>query len=92
MIKTTQNNLQKTAWISPAQIDAQKVWWHVDATGATLGRLAVEIAKKLQGKHKAYYCDFWDCGDYIVVTNIDKMVTTGNKMQDKVYYRHSGFK
>lgn len=57
-----------------------------------MGRLAVEIAKKLQGKHRAYYCDFWDCGDYIVVTNVEKIVVTGNKMTDKIYYKHSGHK
>lgn len=84
--------LQQTVWVSPAQIEADRKWLIVDAAGKTLWRLAVDIAKKLQGKHKAYYCDMWDCGDYVIVINIDKVVVTGNKMTDKTYYRHTQYK
>ena len=63
-----------------------------DAAGKTLGRLAVEISKKLIGKHKGFFCDFWDSGDYVVVINASKITVTGNKMKEKIYYRHSGWK
>lgn len=69
-----------------------KVWHHIDAAGMTLGRVATMIAMKLQGKHKAWYTDMRDCGDYVVVTNVEKLVVTGNKAMDKMYYRHSGYK
>jgi len=71
---------------------SKKAWHHFDATGMTLGRLATSIAMKLQGKHKPWYCDMRDCGDFVVVTNVEKMVFTGNKMAAKIYYRHSGYK
>lgn len=58
----------------------------------TLGRLATDIAMKLQGKHKPWYVDMWDCGDYVIVTNVEKIVVTGKKVTDKVYYKHTGYK
>lgn len=70
----------------------KKVWHLIDATGMTLGRLATQIAVKLQGKHKPWYTDMWDCGDYVVVTNVEKIVVTGKKVTDKIYYRHTGYK
>ena len=74
-------------------MDAQRKWWKVDATGKTLGRLASDIAKKLLGKDKAYYCDFWDCGDFVIVENIQNISVTGaNKPLQKLYYSYSGFK
>ncbi len=69
-----------------------KVWHFFDASGMTLGRLATEIAMKLQGKHKPWYSDMWDCGDYVVVTNVEKIVVTGKKATDKMYYKHTGYK
>ncbi len=66
-------------------------WFVVDATGKPLGRLASEIARRLRGKHKPEYTPHVDTGDYIVVINADKVHVTGNKMQDKMYYSHSGY-
>lgn len=66
-------------------------WYVVDASGKVLGRLATQIAKYLRGKHKPEYTPHADAGDYIVVINADQVKVTGNKEQDKIYYRHSGF-
>ena len=66
-------------------------WYVVDATGLTLGRLATEIATRLRGKHKPEYTPHVDTGDYIVVINAEKIHVTGNKVQDKIYYSHTGF-
>ncbi|MDD3263128.1 MAG: 50S ribosomal protein L13 [Candidatus Absconditabacteria bacterium] len=88
----TKKDLNKTLWVKPAEMDGQRVWWKVDATGKTLGRLATDIAKKLLGKHKPYYCDFWDCGDYVVVENIENVSVSGGKELKKMYYDYSGYK
>ncbi len=69
----------------------ERDWYVVDAAGQTLGRLASEIAKRLRGKHKAIYTPHVDTGDYIVVVNAKDIKVTGNKMVDKIYYRHSGY-
>lgn len=66
-------------------------WYVVDASGKVLGRLATQIAKYLRGKHKPEYTPHADAGDYIVVINASEVKVTGNKEQDKVYYRHSGY-
>ena len=66
-------------------------WFVVDATDLVLGRLASEVARRLRGKHKAIYTPHVDTVDYIVVVNVDKLRVTGNKAQDKKYYRHSGY-
>jgi large subunit ribosomal protein L13 len=79
----------KTLSAKPAEV--QHDWYVVDATGKTLGRLATEIARRLRGKHKTSYTPHVDTGDYIVVINAEKVVVTGNKGQDKMYYRHSEF-
>ena len=71
--------------------DVVREWFHYDAEGLVLGRLAVEIAKKLMGKEKVSFTPHIDGGDYVIVTNVEKIVATGNKMKDKLYYRHSGF-
>ena len=63
----------------------------IDAEGQVLGRLAVEIARLLRGKHKPQYTPYLDCGDHVVVVNADKIRVTGNKAMDKMYYRHSGY-
>ena len=71
--------------------DIERGWWVVDAEGKTLGRLASEVAKVLRGKHKPYYAPNLDGGDFVVVLNADKIHVTGNKLDEKVYYRHSGY-
>ncbi len=71
--------------------DVQHKWYVVDAQNVVLGRLAVEIAKRLRGKHKPDFSPHVDTGDYIVVVNADKIRLTGKKLTDKVYYRHTGY-
>jgi large subunit ribosomal protein L13 len=71
--------------------EVQRDWFVVDADNKVLGRLASEIARRLRGKHKPEFTPHVDTGDYIVVVNASKMVVTGNKEQDKKYYRHSGY-
>jgi large subunit ribosomal protein L13 len=66
-------------------------WYVVDATDQVLGRLATEIARRLRGKHKPEYTPHVDTGDYIVVVNAEKVRLTGNKMDDKIYYHHTGY-
>ena len=66
-------------------------WYVVDAQGKVLGRLAVQIASRLRGKHKPEYTPHVDTGDYIVVVNAAKIRVTGKKAEDKKYYRHTGF-
>lgn len=71
--------------------DIQREWWIVDAEGKTLGRLASEVARILRGKHKPYYAPHLDCGDYVIVINAEKIHVTGRKLDNKLYYRHSGY-
>lgn len=66
-------------------------WFLVDATGKTLGRLCTELARRLRGKHKAIYTPHVDTGDYLVVINADKVAVTGNKLNDKLYHRVTGY-
>ncbi|MGH8445698.1 MAG: 50S ribosomal protein L13 [Solimonas sp.] len=66
-------------------------WYVIDATDKTLGRLATEVARRLRGKHKPEYTPHIDTGDYIVIINAEKVKTTGNKLNDKVYYSHSEY-
>jgi len=66
-------------------------WFVIDATDKVLGRLASAIAHRLRGKHKAIYTPHVDTGDYIIVINVDKLRVTGNKAEDKKYYRHTGY-
>jgi large subunit ribosomal protein L13 len=69
----------------------QRDWVVVDAEGKTLGRLATRIADTLRGKHKPEYTPHCDTGDFVVVVNAAKIRVTGNKLNDKIYYRHSGY-
>ena len=71
--------------------DIQRDWFVVDATDKVLGRLASQIALRLRGKHKPIYTPHMDTGDFIVVTNVEKIRVTGNKAEDKLYHRHSGY-
>jgi large subunit ribosomal protein L13 len=66
-------------------------WQMVDATGKVLGRLAAEIAYRLRGKHKATYTPHVDTGDFIIVVNAEKILLTGKKLTDKIYYHYSGY-
>ncbi len=71
--------------------DIDRNWYLVDARNKTLGRLSTEIATRLRGKHKPIFTPHVDTGDYIVVVNASKIRVTGNKMTDKIYYKHSGY-
>jgi len=71
--------------------DVERQWWVVDARGKTLGRLASQIAPLLKGKNKPYYAPYIDTGDFVIVVNCEKIHTTGNRMDQKRYYRHSGY-
>lgn len=79
----------KTFVTKPAEVERQ--WLIVDAEGQNLGRLATKIATLLRGKHKTIYSPSVDCGDYVVVVNAEKIAVTGNRMDAKKYYRHSGY-
>ncbi len=76
---------------SAKQGDIQREWYVVDATGQTLGRLATRIATVLRGKHKPIYTPGMDTGDYVIVVNADKVAVTGRKLDQKKYYRYSGY-
>ena len=69
----------------------ERNWYVIDAEGKTLGRVATKAAHVLRGKHKVTYTPYVDCGDYVIIVNADKVVLTGNKLEDKKYYNHSGF-
>jgi len=71
--------------------DVVKKWYVVDAQGKTLGRLASEIAKILRGKHKPIFQPHVDCGDNVIIVNAEKVEFTGNKLDQKIYWRHSGY-
>ena len=71
--------------------EVDRKWYLIDASGKTLGRLAADIASRLRGKHKVEYTPHVDTGDYIVVINAEKIRVTGNKLQDKKYYRYTGY-
>jgi len=71
--------------------EVRQDWYVIDAQGKVLGRLAVQIASRLRGKHKPEYTPHVDTGDYVVVVNASKIRVTGKKAQDKKYYRHTGY-
>ena len=79
----------KTLVTKPAEIERK--WYLVDATDKTLGRLASELAQILKGKHKPTYAPNVDAGDFVVVINAEKIAVTGRRLDQKVYYRHSGY-
>ena len=79
----------KTFMASPSTIDRK--WYVVDAADMTLGRLASEVAKVLRGKNKAIFTPHMDTGDFVIVVNADKVKVTGKKLDQKIYYRHSGY-
>ncbi len=81
--------IQKTYVTTPAVIERR--WWVVDAQGMTLGRLASKVAPILRGKHKPYFTPHLDTGDYVIIINADKIHVTGKRLDQKKYYRHSGY-
>ncbi|MBN2304724.1 MAG: 50S ribosomal protein L13 [Anaerolineae bacterium] len=76
---------------TPKPDDIQREWFVIDAEGQTLGRLATQIAVLLRGKHKPMFSPHMDVGDFVIVINCEKIRVTGNKLDDKMYYRHSGY-
>ncbi len=76
---------------SPTPKDIQHEWFVVDAKDKTLGRLATEVARILRGKHKPIYAPHMDTGDYVIIINCEKIRVTGDKLDSKMYYRHSGY-
>jgi large subunit ribosomal protein L13 len=83
--------MNKTFSPKPADITENEKWYVIDANGLTLGRLATEVAHILRGKHKAIYSPHMDTGDNVIVINAEKIVVTGKKLTDKMYYHHSGY-
>ncbi|MET0970169.1 MAG: 50S ribosomal protein L13 [Tardiphaga sp.] len=79
----------KTFSAKPAEIT--KKWIVIDATGLVVGRLATLVAMRLRGKHLPTYTPHVDCGDHVIIVNAEKVVFTGRKREDKVYYHHTGF-
>ena len=75
----------------PNEAAIERKWYVVDATDLTLGRLASEVAKVLRGKNKPIFTPHADCGDYVIVVNAEKIVVSGKKMNDKIYYSHSDY-
>jgi large subunit ribosomal protein L13 len=75
----------------PKKDEVERRWYIVDAAGKTLGRLAADIARVLRGKHKPQYTPNIDVGDFVIVINAEKITVTGKKLQNKIYYRHSGY-
>lgn len=82
---------QKVFSASPEYARQRRRWLHLDAEGRPLGRLASQAAGFLIGKHKPFYDPHVDCGDFVVITNAGKVGLTGNKIDQKVYFRHSGY-
>jgi len=82
-------NTKTTVSLKPA--DVEHKWIVVDAEGVVLGRLATFIANRLRGKHRPDYTPHVDCGDYVVVLNADKVKLTGRKLDQKIYYHHTGY-
>lgn len=79
----------KTVFVKPAEV--ARSWFVIDAQGQRLGRVAAKAAILVRGKHKACYTPHQEIGDYVVIVNADKIEVSGNKFNDKLYYRHSGF-
>ncbi|MBQ5995169.1 MAG: 50S ribosomal protein L13 [Clostridia bacterium] len=75
----------------PKAADISRDWYVLDAEGRTLGEVAVEAATLLRGKHKPTFAPHADCGDFVIVINCEKIVLTGNKLEKKMYYHHTGY-
>ncbi|MEI7477736.1 MAG: 50S ribosomal protein L13 [bacterium] len=85
-------DLNKTIYHKPDQLQKTRKWYKIDATGKTLGKIAVIAADLLSGKNEPHYCDFRDCGGFVIVENADKITVTGKKLMQKMYYTYSGWK
>ncbi|MEZ4407971.1 MAG: 50S ribosomal protein L13 [Polyangiales bacterium] len=83
--------MERTFTARPAEVTTQRQWYLVDATNKPLGRLASDIARVLRGKHKPTFTPHVDTGDFVVVVNSAQVALTGNKVNDKFYYKHSGY-
>lgn len=81
----------RTYSATAADAEASREWYVVDATGKNLGRLATQIATVLKGKHKPIYTPGMDCGDFVIVINAEKIRVTGDKLDQKYYYKYSGY-
>ena len=81
--------MKTTFMAKPTEVERK--WYIIDAAGLTVGRLAAEAAKILRGKNKPTYTPHVDTGDYLIVVNAEKVVLTGKKWTDKIYFRHSGY-
>lgn len=77
--------------LTPKKNEIERQWWLVDANGQRLGRIATQIARILRGKHKPIYTPHLDTGDHVVVINASKVALSGNKADQKTYFRHSGY-
>ncbi|MBR0163459.1 MAG: 50S ribosomal protein L13 [Lachnospiraceae bacterium] len=75
----------------PGAQTIERKWYVVDATDKTLGRLATEVARVLRGKHKPIYTPYLDTGDYVIVVNAEKVHVTGKKLEEKIYWHHTGW-
>jgi large subunit ribosomal protein L13 len=82
-------NAQKTYVAKPDEMMANKAWYVIDAEGQTLGRLATKVARLIVGKHKPAFTPNMDCGDFVIVVNASKIKVTGNRLDEKMYVRHS---
>ena len=80
---------QKSYSAKPSEVEAK--WWIIDAEDLVLGRMAVIVADRLRGKHKPMFTPNIDCGDHIIIINAEKVYLTGNKKDNKVYHRHTGY-
>jgi large subunit ribosomal protein L13 len=81
----------RTYSATAGDIEASREWYVVDAAGQNLGRLATQIATILRGKHKPLFTPGMDCGDFVIVVNAEKVHVTGRKLDQKLYYRYSGY-
>ena len=91
MMQLTKKDLNKTLYAHPDDLVKKQPRYVVDANGLTLWRLATVIADYLLGKNQAYYCDWANTGWFVVVSNVSKIQVTGSKLQEKKYYRFSGY-
>ncbi len=83
--------MQKSSMLKKEEALKNRKWFLIDATGATLGKLAVQIANILRGKNKPNFTPNVDCGDYVIVSNASKMILTGNKLEKEKWYTHSQY-
>lgn len=79
----------KTVFVNPKSVERK--WYLIDAEGKILGRVAARVAMLLRGKHKPFFSPHQEVGDYVIVVNAEKVMVTGRKRTDKLYYRHSGY-